>query len=99
MSKKAKNSKVEFKDVIEGDKLTIKWDVVVTKIEDFEEYLSPVGAHRVRKVSCVIKNGPFKDKEGVFAILDEDRVLLHSRPSLASRFVKFWFGSKKSKKK
>jgi hypothetical protein len=94
---KGKTEKVEFKDVMEGDKLSIKCDVEVTSIQDLDDYLKVSDERKVHKVGCLIKSGPFKDREAHFVILDDDKVSLHKRPSLGKRFWKFWFGSKKGK--
>lgn len=100
MSKTKKSTnKVDFKEVMVDDKLTIKWDVEVTKIEDLEDYLRPNDERQVRKVTCKIVTGPWRDREATFIILDDDKVVLHPRPSGWSTWKAFWFGSKKAKKK
>lgn len=96
---KKKADKVAFSDVVEGDKLTIKWDVEITKIEDLDEYLRPADGRKVHKVSCKIKNGPFKDREGTFIILGEDHVNLHARPTWQQKWWDYIFGTKKKKVK
>lgn len=90
-------SKVEFKDVVEGDKLTIKWDIRITKIEELEEYLRPSSDRQVHKVTCAITSGPWKDREATFIILADDKVTVHPRPGSWSKLWKFLFGTTKKK--
>lgn len=92
---KGKTEKVEFKDVIEGDKLSIKCDIEVTNIDDLPDYLKVSDDRKVHRVGCKIKSGPFKNQEAFFVILDDDKVSLHKRPTSWETWKKFLFGKVK----
>jgi hypothetical protein len=94
---KGKADKVDFSDVMEGDKLTIKWDVKITKIEDLDEYLNPTGARKAFKVFFDINSGPFKGRPGMSILFADDKVSMHARPTWQKKLWNHLFGKVKRK--